>query len=481
MNSAESFRRQTKIVGTIGPACRSREQMGELIQAGLDVARLHFSYGGQDEHAENIQRLRLAAGDAGQDIAILQDLCGTKIRMQRFAQDDARLEVGSTFTLTSRETDGNGSEVSINIPELMSIVEPGERILLNDGALELKAIEVADSDIRCEVVRGGRIKAGQSVHVPGKAPPVRVPTDKDLDDVRFGLREGVDWIALSYASRAEEVRNLRDFIRGQGADTPVMVKIERKDALVDLDNLIDAADGVMVARGDLGMEIPLERIGLVQKDIIRRANAAAKPVVTATEMLISMLDQATPTRAEVTDITNAILDGTDAVMLSGETAVGRYAREAVATMARVAETADAEASRVFDMAARSAATKIGPDEALAMAKGACRAARELRAKLIVCRTHGGHMARLVSAQRPGIPIMVESDSRATLRRCLMNRGVILCPTCGSEKENVSTAWPSLKKWILETEMARTGESIVVIGSRHGHDGQDAYYIEAEKI
>lgn len=337
--SVDPFRR-TKIVCTLGPASRSRDGIGALIQAGMDVARLHFSYGTHREHRETIRRIRDAAKESGRPIAILQDLCGTKIRMQEFAEPSIELKEKAAFTLTSRKIKGEASIVSVNIPELISVVQPGDTILLNDGALKLRAISKTKTDIRCEVQVGGRVKAQQAVHVPGKSPPVQVPTDKDKNDVLFGLQQKVEWIAQSYARNAGEIQALRDFIRQQGADTPVMAKIERREALENLDEIIQAADAIMVARGDLGLELPIEQIGLIQKDIIRRANAAGKLVVTATEMLVSMMEQTHPTRAEVTDITNAIFDGTDAVMLSGESAMGKHPIEAARMMARIVTVVD---------------------------------------------------------------------------------------------------------------------------------------------
>ena len=306
----------------------------------MNVARLHFSYGSHEEHKETLSRLRQAAGETGRRVAILQDLCGTKIRMQHFSADSVELKSGSEFTLSAIPGDGDASRVSINIPELISVVASGDIVLLNDGALQLKVKAATESEIRCKVLVGGRVKSQQAVHVPDKAPPVKVPTEKDKEDVLFGLRHEVDWIAQSYARDAGEISTLREFVREHGANTPIMAKIERREALTNLDAILQVADGIMVARGDLGLELPIEEIGLTQKDIIRRSTAAGKMVVTATEMLVSMMEQPRPTRAEVTDITNAILDGTDAVMLSGETAAGKYPIEAVRMMARVVDAVE---------------------------------------------------------------------------------------------------------------------------------------------
>jgi pyruvate kinase len=337
--------RKTRIICTLGMASLAPCKLKELIRAGMDVARLHFSYGNQRQHRDNIRRLRKAARGVHRRVAILQDLSGTKVRLRQFKGQWVTLREKSEFVLTTREVKGDTALASVNRPELVSVIRIGDEVLLNDGALRLRVVAKTDTDICCEVLIGGRIKQGQAVHVPGRSPPVDVPTQKDLEDVLFGLEQEVDWIAESYVRCAGEVRRLRDFIRNHGGDTPIMAKIERSEALDDLDGIIEAADGIMVARGDLGLEVPIEKIALIQKEIIRRANTAGKPVVTATEMLASMMEHPRPTRAEVTDITNAILDGSDGVMLSGESAVGQYPVEATRMMARVAAVADSEAGR----------------------------------------------------------------------------------------------------------------------------------------
>jgi len=313
----------------------------------MDVARLHFSYADQTEHAENIRRLRLAIQVLHRNVAILQDLSGSKVRLGDFASKRTELRAGAEFTLTAGDVKGTAKRATLNFPELITVVERGDVVLLDDGALKLKVQSRTDTDLRCKVIEGGHLTSQQAVHVPVKSAPVRVPTEKDQDDVRFGVAQGVDWIAQSYATSAPEIADLRAFVRELGAATPIIAKIERREALAELDSIIEAADAVMVARGDLGLEIPLEKIALVQKDIIRRANAAGKPVITATEMLFSMMKSPRPTRAEVADITNAILDGTDAVMLSGETAMGKYPIEAATMMASIAQAIDEHLAQEF--------------------------------------------------------------------------------------------------------------------------------------
>ena len=459
MNNDQRQNRQTKVICTIGPACRSPSMLEELIRAGMDVARLHFSYGAHSEHAETIRHIRELSKRLGRYVAILQDLSGSKARMIGIVEERVRLEAGARFTLKADKVEGDSAAVSISVPELVSVVTAGDTVLLADGELELRATAVTDSEIRCEVIRGGSVKSQQGVHVPGKSAPVRVPTEKDREDVRFGIQHGVDWIAMSYGTTGGEVHELREFIRRNGADTPVVAKIERAQALKDLESIIHAADAVMVARGDLGMEISLEEIAWLQKDIIHRANVAGKPVITATEMLTSMMEQPRPTRAEVTDITNAILDGSDAVMLSGESAIGKYPLEAVTTMRDVALAADhrIEPART---GYRSAADSED-EQGMAVAQGACQAALAFRASLILCCTRAGRMARLISQERPGIPVAGVSSSESTLRRMALFRGVepVQMPaTNDSAKATVNAA----KQAVVESGLAQRGERVIVV-------------------
>ena len=346
-NASASFdNRRTEVVCTIGPACRAPKKLIALMEAGMNVARLHFAYADHAEHAVNIERIRRAEKFTGRRAAVLQDLSGTKVRMGEFAEGSVNLEEGAEFVLMSERVQGDRERVSLNFPELIPVVSAGDTVLLGDGVLRLEALAIESGRLRCKVVKGGRVKSRQAVHVPGKAVPLTVPTAKDLDDASFGIQHGVDWIAQSFATSAGEINALHAFIRQQGSSIPVVAKIERREAWENLDEIIQAADAVMVARGDLGLDLPIEQIALVQKHIIRRAKAAQQPVITATEMLTSMMKQPHPTRAEVTDVTNAILDGSDAVMLSGETGVGRYPIESTSMMTRIAAVTDDYCNRL---------------------------------------------------------------------------------------------------------------------------------------
>ncbi len=338
-SAAQDFPR-TQIVCTIGPACRTQRKIEALIKAGMDSARLHCSYANQAEMAVDIARIRKAEAATGRKINILQDLTGAKVRLLNLGKNKVELKKGAVFTLTARQIKGNASIAAVSIPEVLSVIEPGDTVLLADGDLQLTAMKASPKEVRCKVRVGGKIKTEQAVHVPGKAAPVKVPTEKDFDDVCFGLKHKVDWVAESYATSAAEVIRLREFIRGVGGTAKIIVKIERCEALDHLEEIIGAADMVMVARGDLGLEVPLEEIAIVQKKIIQCARRLGKPVITATEMLLSMMERDRPTRAEVSDVTNAILDGTDAVMLSGESSMGKFPVEATRMMARIAAFTD---------------------------------------------------------------------------------------------------------------------------------------------
>ncbi len=314
---------RTKIVCTIGPASRSRAGIAGLAQAGMDVARLNFSHGTHAEHAEVVETVRAVSAAAGRPIAILQDLAGVKIRIGEIAGGPVRLEGGASFTLTSRPVPGDAQQVSVSVPDLPRSVAAGDAVLLSDGELQLRVEATDATDVRCRVVAGGLLSSHKGISLPRSRSGPGL-TAKDREDLRFGVAQGVDYVALSFVRTADDVHQARGELAALSADIPLVAKIENADALSHIDAILAASDGIMVARGDLGVETPLEHVPLLQKMLIEKANRAGKPVITATQMLLSMVDNPRPTRAEVGDVANAILDGTDAVMLSEETAAGRY-------------------------------------------------------------------------------------------------------------------------------------------------------------
>ncbi|MCK9996270.1 MAG: pyruvate kinase, partial [Candidatus Krumholzibacteria bacterium] len=315
---------KTKIICTIGPASRTPEILEQLMAAGMNVCRLNFSHGTQDEHAELIRDIREISARLKKPVAILQDLAGPKIRTGPVAGGSITLVEGTAFRLTNREVPGDASEVGLTYPDLPRTVQAGDALLLADGLMELVVESTDETDVNCRVVTGGELGSHKGINLPTRTIDAPILSRKDLSDLEFGLAQDVDFIALSFVRNAGDIEAANKIIRAAGKDTPVIAKIEKFEALDNIDEIIAVAGGIMVARGDLGVEIPLEQVPRAQKMIIARTNAAAKPVITATQMLRSMVENPRPTRAEVTDVANAILDGTDAVMLSEETAVGAY-------------------------------------------------------------------------------------------------------------------------------------------------------------
>jgi pyruvate kinase len=410
---------RTKIVCTIGPSSRSPETLEQLIRAGMDVARLNFSHGTPAEHLEVITAVRRIAERMGRPIAILQDLAGLKIRIGEVASGAVTLEAGATFTLTTRPVLGSRQEVSVAYPRLTEDVQPGDSVLLSDGDLELEVIGTAGEDVHCRVITGGTLASRKGVHLPARSITTPTFTGKDRDDLAFALRYGVDYVALSFVRTTADVLEARGMIQDHGSTVPLIAKIETADALTNIDEIMDRVDGVMVARGDLGVAIPLATVPRLQKMLIAKANRAGKPVITATHMLRSMQDHPRPTRAEVTDVANAVLDGTDAVMLSEETAIGRFPVEAVTMMAAIA--ADAESSFPFDTWILRFET--GGPLPEAVARAACGLATDIEAAAIVTCTQSGGTARRVAQHRPRARILAPTPHAETYRRLALVWGV----------------------------------------------------------
>ena len=431
--------RRTKIVCTIGPASRSPETLARLAEAGMDVARLNFSHGSHTEHAGVIAAIRSIAKRLGRPIAILQDLAGIKIRIGEIADGPVRLEPGAAFTLTTRRVPGNAREVSLDYPALAQCVRPGDPLLLSDGELQLLVENASDTEIACRVVAGGALSSHKGIHLPNRSIAAEGLTPRDREDLAFGIEQGVDHVALSFVRSVADVLDARSFLRERGAAIPLIAKIEKHEALASIEGILDAADGLMVARGDLGVETPLEHVPLLQKMLIERANRAGKPVITATQMLLSMVENARPTRAEVGDVANAILDGTDAVMLSEETAAGRYPVEAVATMHRIAE--DTERAFPHETWMRKFEDRSLQSMPEAVAGAACELAEHIGAAVIVAWTESGTTARLVAKHRPRPPILALSTRPEAARRLALVWGVtpLVVEECPSTDEMLERA------------------------------------------
>ncbi|MDR7386923.1 MAG: pyruvate kinase, partial [Armatimonadota bacterium] len=373
--------RRTKIVATIGPATGEPDRLRALVEAGVDVMRFNFSHGTREEHRRWIQLVRRFSAELGRPVAILQDLQGPKIRVGELRDHrPVVLEEGSEVVIGAHTEGGTAQRLSVTYPELVREVRAGDRILLADGELELAVTSVGPQEVRARVVRGGLLEEHKGINLPGVTLRAPALTDKDVEDLRFGLEAGVDFVALSFVRRAEDVVQARELMERLGRTVPLVAKLEKAEAVDHLEEIMQASDGVMVARGDLGVELAPERVPTLQKHIIRRANELGIPVITATQMLESMVDHPRPTRAEASDVANAILDGTDAVMLSAETAAGRYPLEAVRMMDRIAVEVEAASPQLYQ-APRQHDRRLGIAEAVAAA--ACRLSHDLRAKAIV--------------------------------------------------------------------------------------------------
>jgi pyruvate kinase len=412
-------RRRTKIVATIGPASRDPETLVRLVEAGMDVARFNFSHGSRELHAENAERVRAAANQVGRQVAILQDLPGPKLRIGALRGDIVELKPGERLRLVCGSTElGDETQMSVSWSGLAEAVDPDDVIYLADGAIRLRVgrVDVAGAEVETTVEVGGSVANRQGLNIPGSTRGLQAVPEEDLDMLRFGESIGVDIVALSFVRSAEDVQTVRRHTR-----LPLVAKIEKPQAVHDAEAIIRAADTVMVARGDLGIELPIQQVPIVQKRLLHIAGQLARPSITATQMLDSMVNSSRPTRAEATDVANAILDGTDAVMLSQETAVGSYPVEAVAMMASIAE--HTEETLPYERWNEERVFRGTRDPAYTIAYSACAAAHQLDLAALVVPTLSGRSARLISAHRPETPIYCLSPGRETLRRCSLMWGV----------------------------------------------------------
>jgi pyruvate kinase len=458
--------RHSKIVCTIGPASCSPKIIERLLRAGMDVARLNFSHGSHQDHAQNIATLRKLALELEKPIAIMADLQGPKIRTGVLASGTpVILRAGQKFTITTAKILGDSTRVNTTFLPLPREVKRGARILLSDGLIELRVQQVRGREVICVVVNGGALGEHKGINLPGVQLRVPALTPKDRQDLRFALKQGVNYIAVSFVRRPEDVLMAKSLIRGAGFDTPVIAKLEKPEAIENLDAILRAADGVMVARGDLGVEMNPERVPVVQKMIISRAREFRRPVITATQMLESMTENPRPTRAEASDVANAIFDGSDAVMLSAETASGKYPVEAVSMMVRIIEEAESSIREFPQPSSVQEKLKV----AESVAELVCHASRELHMKLIAVFTHSGFTARLVSRYRPLVPIIAFSPVAETRRRMALIWGVL--PRNISNVRKIDGLASVAEKRLLEEKLVRNGDVIgIVAGTPMGIRG-----------
>ncbi|RKI74787.1 pyruvate kinase [Corallococcus sp. AB049A] len=446
--------RKAKIICTLGPASDSKEVIEGLVKAGMNVARLNFSHGTHDEHRQRLQRIRAVSKKLGLPVAILQDVQGPKVRLGRFEGGQLAVKTGDTVTVTTRAVMGKGNVIPTPVRTLPRDVQKGHEVLLDDGRVRLRVLKVSGQDVTCRVELGGLLKDHKGLNLPGTAMSVPTLTEKDKVDLAFGQEVGVDYVALSFVRTAQDVRQARALVAK--LKTPIISKIEKPQAVENLAAIAAESDGVMVARGDLGVEMPLEQLPAIQKRIVREVNRMGGIVIVATEMLESMVLNARPTRAEVSDVANAILDGADAVMLSGETAAGRYPVEAVATMARIVE--ETERTGLVTLAAPP--FELSKDLGTGVAAAAVAASRQLHIKTIVAYTESGHTARLISEFRPDARIIGLTPNADTVNRMGLYWGVT-----GQRVKRISSTDAMLKqvrRLCNEQRLCEPGEPFILV-------------------
>ncbi|HET6370791.1 MAG TPA: pyruvate kinase [Nitrospiria bacterium] len=453
--------RRVKIVCTIGPASARQETISSLIRSGMDVARLNFSHGTHAEHAQVIRWIREESSRHEKPVAILQDLQGPKIRIGSLSGGSAKLEREALFTLTTEPIVGNSERASVSYPDLPRSVRLGDHLLMDDGMIELEVIKKGAKEILCKVVYGGILRDHKGLNLPGARIRAQALTPKDRDDLQFGLSQGVDYVAISFVRNEKDVLDAKEAIRKSGAQVPLIAKLERLEVIRNLEGVLKVADGVMVARGDLGVEASVEEVPILQKEIIRKANELRVPVITATQMLESMVLSPHPTRAEASDIANAVFDGTDAVMLSAETASGRYPVESVETMVRIIKAAEKALFR-RPVVRRRAMDREGGRTGFAdaVSNAASQVSREAGARLIVTFTRSGATARILSKHRPAAPIIAFTPEAFVKNRMALLWGVI--PQVMRPIETTDALITELEKQILAGRLAKKGDVVVIL-------------------
>lgn len=448
--------RRTKIVTTLGPVSRSPDVMRRLILAGMDVARLNFSHGTHEEHARQITSLRALAHELDTPITILQDLQGPKIRVGQLPGGEKILTAGEMVSLVPEaEFAGDEAGVPLDYAHVAGSAASGMRILLDDGLLELQVVEIVGRALRCRVIEGGVLKSRKGVNFPDLTLPLPALTDKDIRDVEFGLAQGVDWISLSFVRSAADVRSLKDLLAAKGVSKPIIAKIEKPQAIENLDEILREVSGVMVARGDLGVEMRPEKVPMLQKHIIEKCNRLGLPVITATQMLESMIRESRPTRAEASDVANAIIDGTDAVMLSGESAIGAYPVRAVEMMVRIAT--EVEAGIAF-----KAYPASEPSDSHALSEGATAVASVVNPRAIVVLTTTGHTARLVAAERSKTPLFALTTDPSVYHALNLHWGIKPLLVAGMP-ETFEGLVEQAEATLRARGLGAAGDKILVIG------------------
>ncbi len=471
----------TKIVCTLGPSSNSVEMLIQLIHSGVDVVRLNFSHGSHEEHFKTIRNVQEAMRRTDQFVTVLQDLQGPKIRIGDFNVPFIELRNGETFTITTDSIIGDKTKVSTSYSNLTKDVHPGDMILLDDGKLRARVHEVRGNNVRCEVIVGGTLSAHKGINLPNVAVSTPSLTAKDIHDLEFGIEYDVDYVALSFVRTAEDIQELRRAIIARvekGRFLPIVAKIEKPQAVANIDTIITEADAIMIARGDLGVELPPEEVPMLQKKIIRKCNAAGKPVIIATQMLESMINSPTPTRAEANDVANGVVDGADAVMLSGETSVGKYPLETVQIMERIIRKVESEnygTQRILDHPHHGVSSRHD-----ALGRAACVLAEQMNAAAIVCVTHSGETARVVSRYRPRTRILAITDRQKILRRLNLIWGVHGMVVDDLEQDS-DKALKQIQERLVNTGLIQRGEYVVMLAGQPFFARGSTNFIEVEKV
>jgi pyruvate kinase len=452
--------RRAKIVCTLGPATASPRRIRELVYAGMDVARLNMSHGSHEDHAESYRLVREASDASGHGVGIFADLQGPKIRLETFAEGSAHLRRGQEWVITTRDVPGDAEVCGTTYKGLPGDVSPGDPILIDDGKVRLRVLEVGDTDVRCEVLVGGRVSNNKGINLPGVAVSVPALSAKDEADLRFALSLSVDFVALSFVRDAKDAEDVRRIMREVGVMVPVIAKIEKPQAIDNLDDVIAAFDGFMVARGDLGVECPLEEVPFLQKQVVRKARLNAKPVIVATQMLESMIGNPQPTRAEASDVANAVLDGADAVMLSGETSVGEYPVHTVETMARIISATELHALESAHETGLDAIEWDPHTKSGVIAKAAAEVAERVNAKYVVAFTQSGDSARRMSRLRGPVPLLAFTPEDKVRSQLSLSWGIETFKT--SEVEHTDEMVRQVDEQLLQIGRVQEGDLVVII-------------------
>ena len=450
--------RKTKIICTLGPAVDSEEMVRDLIRGGMNAARFNFSHGSHEEHLARLNRLKAIRDAMGRPIATILDTKGPEIRIKSFADGAVELTAGDAFTLTTEDVAGDASRVSVTYPKLHEELTPGQEILIDDGLVAIRVEEIQGRDIRCTVENGGTLSNNKSINIPGVHIHLPALTEKDIDDIRFGVENDFDYIAASFVRRGADVEAVRQVLRDcGGGNIKIIAKIENQEGVDNLDEILSAADGIMVARGDLGVEISAARVPVLQKRMIRKGMQAGKPVITATQMLDSMMRNPRPTRAEVSDVANAVFDGTSCVMLSGETAGGRYPVEALHAMVGIVEEAEQSIHYWNRFMKRQIVSASNINDAITHT--CCLTARDLDARAILAATDSGHTARMISRFRPACPVAALTTREKVRRQLAICWGVI--PFLTGEVNSTDRIFSLATEVALKERLVKAGDTVVI--------------------